>query len=196
MESPQACLRGNNSWGFPPPQKNKTKHQPANQQRKKQWRDPGNSARGWTLYPSKDGSPQWGPAPSQQKIKADRAYLWSSIAAALALSSQWARPTGWKGSEAGNLGGPQEDRIVNKWRKPRASQVAQGWITRLPLQETGLIPGLGRSPGGGHGNPLQCSCLENPMDRGAGHATIHGVIKSQTQQKGLTMHQHDPFLLQ
>ena len=43
------------------------------------------------------------------------------------------------------------------------------------------IPGLGRSPGGGHGNPLQCSSLENPMDRGAWRATVHGAIKSQTQ---------------
>ena len=44
-----------------------------------------------------------------------------------------------------------------------------------------LIPGLGRSPGGGHGNPLQYSCLENPMDRGAWRASFHGVAKSWTQ---------------
>ena len=47
--------------------------------------------------------------------------------------------------------------------------------------DLGLISGLGRSPGGGHGNPLQCSCLENPMDRGAWRATVHGVTESQTQ---------------
>ena len=41
----------------------------------------------------------------------------------------------------------------------------------------GLIPGLGRSPGGGHGNPLQYSCLENPMDRGAWRFIVHGVSK-------------------
>ena len=46
--------------------------------------------------------------------------------------------------------------------------------------DVGLIPGLGRSPGGGHGNPLQYSCLENPMDRGAWQATVHGVTKSRT----------------
>ena len=42
------------------------------------------------------------------------------------------------------------------------------------------IPGSGRSPGGGSGNPLQYSCLENPMDRGAWQAPLHGVVKSQT----------------
>ena len=47
--------------------------------------------------------------------------------------------------------------------------------------ELGSIPGLGVSPGGGHGNPLQYSCLENPMDRGAWRATAHGVTKSQTR---------------
>ena len=47
--------------------------------------------------------------------------------------------------------------------------------------DLGSIPGLGRSPGGGYGNALQYSCLENPMDRGAWQATIHGVAKSQTQ---------------
>ena len=44
-----------------------------------------------------------------------------------------------------------------------------------------LIPGSGRPPGGGHGNPLQYSCLENPMDRGAWQAAVPGVVKSQTR---------------
>ena len=44
----------------------------------------------------------------------------------------------------------------------------------------GLIPGSGRSPGGGHGNPLQYSCLENPVDRGAWRAKVDRVIKGQT----------------
>ena len=44
-----------------------------------------------------------------------------------------------------------------------------------------LIPWSGRSPGGGHGNPLQYSCQEKPKDRGAWWATVHGVTKSQTQ---------------
>ena len=46
---------------------------------------------------------------------------------------------------------------------------------------SGLIPGLGRSPGGGHGNPLQYSCLVYPMDRGAWQAAVHRVTKSQIQ---------------
>ena len=46
------------------------------------------------------------------------------------------------------------------------------------IRDTDLIPGLGRSPGEGHGNPLQYSCLENPMDRGAWWATVHTVAES------------------
>ena len=47
--------------------------------------------------------------------------------------------------------------------------------------DLGLIPGLGRSPGGGNGNPLQYSCLENSMDRGAWQATVHGVTMNRTR---------------
>ena len=52
----------------------------------------------------------------------------------------------------------------------------------------GFDPWMGRSPGGGHGNPLQCSCLENPMDRGAWWATVLSVIQSWTQLKRLSTH--------
>ena len=48
------------------------------------------------------------------------------------------------------------------------------------IRDVGSTPGSGRSPGGGHGNPLQYSCLENPMDRGAWWAIVHRVAKSQT----------------
>ena len=48
------------------------------------------------------------------------------------------------------------------------------------------IPGLGRFPGGGHGHPLQYSCLENPMDGRAWRATVHGVAKSQTRLSDFT----------
>ena len=47
------------------------------------------------------------------------------------------------------------------------------------IRDADLIPGLGRSPGGGHSNPLQYSCLENPTDRGALWDTVHKVTKSQ-----------------
>ena len=65
-----------------------------------------------------------------------------------------------------------------------ASQVALV-VKNLPsnagdVRDMGSIPGLGRSPGGGNGNPLQYSCLENPMDRGAWRATVYRVTKSQT----------------
>ena len=68
-----------------------------------------------------------------------------------------------------------------------ASQVALV-VENLPaneadMRDTGLVPGSGRSPGGGHGNLLQYSCLENPMERGAWQAVIHGVAESQTQLK-------------
>ena len=58
-------------------------------------------------------------------------------------------------------------------------------VKHLPANapDMGWIPDLGRSPGGGHGNPLQYSCLENPVDRGAWRATVHRVAKSQTQVK-------------
>ena len=48
---------------------------------------------------------------------------------------------------------------------------------RLQCRKPGSVPGLGRSPGEGNGNPLQYSCLENPMDRGIWQATVHGIHK-------------------
>ena len=54
--------------------------------------------------------------------------------------------------------------------------------------DLGSIPGSGRSPGGGYGNPLQHSCLENPTNRGARGATVHRVAKSWIRLKQLSMH--------
>ena len=54
--------------------------------------------------------------------------------------------------------------------------------------DLGLIPRSGKSPGEGNGYPLQYSCLENHMDRGSWWATVHGIIKSQTWQRWLSMH--------
>ena len=53
--------------------------------------------------------------------------------------------------------------------------------------DLGSIPGSGRSPGEENGNPLQYSCLENPMDRGTWWATVHGVVKSWTRLSNLTL---------
>ena len=63
-----------------------------------------------------------------------------------------------------------------------ASPVAQ-MVKNLPESagDQGLIPGLGKSPGERNSNPLQYSCLENSVDRGAWWATVHGVVKSQTR---------------
>ena len=64
-------------------------------------------------------------------------------------------------------------------------------VKNLPANagNAGSLSGSGRSPGGGNGHPLQDSCLENPMDRGAWGATVHGVAHSRTQLKWLsTLH--------
>ena len=61
---------------------------------------------------------------------------------------------------------------------PGGSVVKNPSINAGAAGDAGSVPRLGRSSGGGHGNPLQCSCLENPMDRGAWRATVHGVTKS------------------
>ena len=58
------------------------------------------------------------------------------------------------------------------------------------VRDVRLSPGLGRSLGGGHSNPLPCSCLENPTDREAWQATVHGVPKSRTRLKQLSTHAH------
>ena len=74
---------------------------------------------------------------------------------------------------------------------PKLSQASQAaLVAKNPpasagdIRDVGSIPGSGRSPGGGQGNPLQYSCLENPMDRGAWWATVHGVTKSRIRLSG------------
>ena len=66
-------------------------------------------------------------------------------------------------------------------------------IKNLPVnagdvRDAGSIPGSGRSPGGRHNNPLQYSCLENPMDRGAWQAAVHGITQSWTRLKQFSTH--------
>ena len=64
---------------------------------------------------------------------------------------------------------------------------SDGKMSTCNVGDLGSVPGLGRSPGGGHGNPAQYSCLENPMDRGAWQAAVHRVAQSWTQLKRLSM---------
>ena len=63
------------------------------------------------------------------------------------------------------------------------------------LRDVGSIPKLRRSPGERHGNPLQCSCLENLVDRGAWWATVHKVAKSGTQLKQLSTYTHPKCII-
>ena len=74
--------------------------------------------------------------------------------------------------------------LYHEW----ASQLALAVKKPPATADMGLVSWAVRSPGGRHGNPLQDSCLENPMDRGAWWATVHGVAKSQTPPKRLSMH--------
>ena len=71
---------------------------------------------------------------------------------------------------------------VNNYRFSKYSTEEREMVKNPPANagDVGSIPGWGRSPGGGHGNPLQYSCLENPMDGGAGKAGVHGVTEGRT----------------
>ena len=120
------------------------------------------------------------------------------------ISSQSIRVT-WKVNPASmrppgtfSIGGRGEPSLTLSIMMPRHAHffnfyfiLEYGWFSGLPpwlsskestckVEDVGSIPGLERSPGGGRGNPLQYSCLENPMDRGAWWATVHGVTKSRT----------------
>ena len=65
---------------------------------------------------------------------------------------------------------------------------SDGKESACPVGDPDLIPGSERSPGGGQGNPLQYSCLENPMDRGVRRAAVHKVTQSRTRLKQLSLH--------
>ena len=85
------------------------------------------------------------------------------------------------------LAGSGEEVISGKVKGRNTWQIMNGFPGGSEVEESacnagdlGSIPGSGRSPGEGNGNPLQYSCLENPMDGGAWRAAVHGVAKSRT----------------
>ena len=77
---------------------------------------------------------------------------------------------------------------ITTWASQMALVIKNPPVNAGDIRNAGSIPGLGRLPGGGQGNPLQCSCLENPVDRGTWRVTVHGVTKSQIQLKQLSLH--------
>ena len=93
-----------------------------------------------------------------------------------------------------------EKRILRKWLP--SEYILPWWlVVKNPpasagdIRDAGLIPGSGRSPGGRHGNPLQDTCPENPIDRGAWQATVHEIAKSWTGTVGalsVTVRPSDP----
>ena len=85
------------------------------------------------------------------------------------------------------------------WTDSRSRKYLNSLYKNLPanagdIRDVDLIPGSGRSPGGGRGNPLQYSCLENPLGRGPWQATVHRVTESQTWLKWFSMHPCIPGL--
>jgi len=71
--------------------------------------------------------------------------------------------------------------LIRSQAKPGFHGGSDGKESACNVGDLGSIPGSERAPGEGNGNPLQYSCLENPMDRGARWATVRGITKSQTQ---------------
>ena len=78
--------------------------------------------------------------------------------------------------------------IMHKWASQVVLVIKNPPANAGDLRDTGSIPGWGRSPGGKHSNPLQCSWLENPLSRGSWRATGHGVSQRQTRLKRLRAH--------
>ena len=89
---------------------------------------------------------------------------------------------------AEQINSPSSDSNIVFWASQAALVAKNPPANAGDVRDVGLLPGLGRVPGGGHGNPLQYSCLENPMDRGAWRSTVHGVTKSWTRLKRLSTH--------
>ena len=129
-------------------------------------------------------------------------FIWGTVfdQDALQIANAIMRPKGWDTPSVLSFLPSVPPAITGEtpfWRLSIllwASQVALA-VNSSPAKagdtrDAGSIPGPGRSPGGGHGHPLQCSCLVNPVDRGAWRATVHRVAKSQTWLKWLSTHAH------
>ena len=100
-------------------------------------------------------------------------------------------PTMWvglKNSVLSSRNQTQEYILCNCLYKKSFPGGSDGKESACNAEDLGLIPGLGRSPGEGNGNPLQYSCLENSMDRGDWRAIAHGLTKSQTQPSDFHFH--------
>ena len=156
---------------------------------------------GWTvrLMALRGGRPSR-PRRGREWARCPRTKVWGPQERA---NCRWASPRSlWKSVVRSNSQGPQlrlpsECRVCGipvAWNIEKVvgfqvsarSQVAL-MVKNPPAnagdRDAGSIPGLGRPPGGGHGNPPQYPCLEDPMDRGASWATAHGVTKSRTRLK-------------
>ena len=152
------------------------------------WRIP------WTEQPGMQETQEtWVPSQGQEDPLEEGMATHSSILA-------WRIP--WT-EEPGGLQSVEVQRVSNDWATFTFTILKLGnftleiWISGFPdssagkesacnagaTGDTGSVPGLGRSPGAGHGNTLQYSCLKNPMDRGAWWATVHMVAQSRTQLK-------------
>ena len=113
----------------------------------------------------------------------DSSWSMQSILSTLLLGCFSAQGLRWS---AGSQGHPMPSLF---WRSEFCfynSRGLDGKECACNVGDPGSIPGLGRSPGRGHGNPLQYSCLENPMDRGAWKATVHGIAKDLDTTEWLT----------
>ena len=135
------------------------------------------------LTDSLEGLVKW------KENSSDSEQMWQENVRHLACSLAWRIP--WT-EEPGGLQSMGSRRVGHHWATNHFLTLGLPWwclqCGRFPGKESacnvgdpGLIPRWGRCPGGGNGNALQYSCLENPMDRGAWRATVHGVAKSQTQ---------------
>ena len=124
------------------------------------------------------------PAELFQILKDDAVKLLYSICQQIWKTQQW--PQDWKRSVFIPI--PKKKQWQRMFKLPYNCAHFTGFLdssdgkaSAYNAGDVGSIPGLGRSPGEGNGNPLQYSCLENYMDRGAWQATVHGVSKSWTR---------------